>query len=299
MNMKLFSYIFSLLFITTLQQYDIDLDEFMDSPEYKDAMNCFNHEDLSTCSSVKMTSGLYQCCRVKMTMKYYNTYYGGYRTYDSSDLCSVWVSIDLTDDQIKSMQESYQEAATFMSLVYGSYIPELKYEFTCQKKSYTLSFGKGTFTDEEIEIMKDENYCLRLYYEGLHLLGYVSNIIGDSERTITKDICMNGKTLPKSQNSCAYASFKFTLDDGTKETISTCMLVSTASFETKNLDKLLEQDFAQFTDLKGQSIDSFEVEISNKDGNTLKYDSLTKTLTGNSKYLEKSLLLFSLLVFLF
>lgn len=300
MNMKLISYILALLFITTLQQYDydIDLSEFMDSPAYKDAMNCLQHKDLTTCSSVQMTSGLYQCCRVKYTMKYYESYYGSYRTHESTDMCSATFSNDLTDEQIEIMQESYQEATTFISLIYGIHIPELNYEFTCPKKNYILSFGKGDFTDEEIAIMKDENYCLRLYYEGLHLLGLISNI-ASSERTITKDICMKGKTLPSSKNSCAYASFTFKLDDETTEKISTCLMVSAASYETKSLDKLLEQDFAQFKNLNGQSIESFEVEITNKDGSTLKYDSLTQTLTDNSSgYLGKSLLLFSLLVIL-
>jgi len=79
------------------------------------------------------------------------------------------------------------------------------------------------------------------------------------------------------------------------------LLVSTASYETKSLDKLLEDDFKQFTNLNGKYVDSFEVEITNKDGKSLKYDSLTQTLTGDnsSGYLGKSLFLFSLLIILF
>ena len=301
MNKKLFFYIFLLLLIATLQQYDIDIDmsKFMDSPAYTDTMNCISNHDVLTCSSVKMTSGLYQCCRVKLTIKYYSSYYGGYRTSTSTDACSIWLATDLTDEQMQSMQESYQEAVTFLSLMYEYYIPEIITEYNCPKKSYTITYGKGDFTDEEIAIMKDENYCLRLYYEGLYQLDYISGIIGSGERTITKDVCMNAKTLPNSKSTCAYASFKFKLDDGTSERISTCLMVSTASFETKNLDKLLEQDFAKFYNLDDKSVDSFEVEITNKDGTTLKYDSLTQTLTDNgSDYLGKSLLLFSLLIIL-
>jgi len=232
-------------------------------------------------------------------MKSYSTYYGGYRSSYSTDLCSIWLSNDLTDDQMQSMQESYQEASTFLSLIYKYNIPEILIEYYCPKKSYNLTYGKGSFNDEEIAIMKDENYCLRLYYESLYQLDYISDIIGSGKRTITKDVCMNAKTLPKSKNTCAYASFNFKLDDGTTERISACLMVSTASFETKNLDKLLEQDFAQFYNIDDKSVDSFEVEITNKDGTTLKYDSLTQTLTENgSDYLGKSLLLFSLLIIL-
>jgi len=217
MNIKLSTYILVLLFITTIQQNDYDLSEFEDSAAYIDVMNCYNHEDVLTCSTVQMTTGFYQCCRIKMTVKYYDGEYGGYRTAGTQDKCSTWVINDLTDAQIQSIQESYQEAATFLSMAYGNTIPETTIEYTCPKKSYTLSYGRGSFSDEEMAIMKDQNYCLRLYYEGLHKLSYVSSIIGASDRTITRDMCMNGKTLPKRKNSCAYASFSFTLDDGTTE----------------------------------------------------------------------------------
>ena len=296
-------HLLALLIPFSTQQYDIDFSQLEGNSLYTDIMNCANHEDLSTCPDVAMKSGYYQCCRFHTSIQVYNSYYRRYEDSVSQDICNVWVAFDYSDEQIEIMQKSYQEAVTFLTLNYKYYIPIIQNTYTCPKKTFTFNYGKGSFTDEEIAIMKDENYCLRLYYEGLYQLGYISNIIGDSsDRTITKDICMKGRTLPSSGNSCAYASFHFKFSDGTTENIATCVLVSSTSYESKSLDKLLENDFKQFSSLDGEAINSFDVEITNKDGNVLKYDSLTKTVVteqNSSEKLEKSLLiLFSLLIIL-
>jgi hypothetical protein len=296
-------HILALLIPFSTQQYDFDFSQLEGNSLFTDMMNCANHEDVSTCPSVTMKSGYYQCCGFRMSIQYYDYDSGRYESPISLDKCNIWFASDYSDEQIESMQKSYQEAVTFLTLNYKYYIPIIQNTYTCPKKTFTFNYGKGSFTDDEIAIMKDENYCLRLYYEGLHQLGYISNIIGDSsDRTITKDICMKGRTLPSSGNSCAYASFHFKFSDGTTEDIATCVLVSSASYESKSLDKLLEEDFKKFSSLDGEAVTSFDVEITNKDGNVLKYDSLTKTVVteqNSSEKLEKSLLiLFSLLIIL-
>jgi len=308
MNKLFLGYTFLLLFAFTFQQYDVDLSKLGNNAIFTDLNNCISHEDETTCSTVSMTSGVYQCCRVQTTIQTYNTYYGSYYSGTPTDFCSAWVSFDYTDAQIKEVQRSYQEANTFLSLIYGYHIPKIKMTFICPKKTVTFNYGEGSFTDEEKAIMRDENYCLRLYYEGLYLLDYAHTIVGSNSKTITKDMCMNGKTLPSSGNSCAYASFNFKLSGGTTKKISTCVLVSSTAYESKSLDKLLEEDFAKFTKLDGEHVSSFDAEIANKNGNVLKYDSLTKTVTtkntkntdNNARRLGESLLiLYSLLLILF
>lgn len=283
------------------QQYNVDLSNLESNSMYTDIMNCMNHEDLSTCKSIKMTSGVYQCCRTNIVWTYYRQYDGGFSYSDSSDICSVWVSQDFTDDQIKSMQETYQETMTFLTYVYDFYMPSMKMTYTCPKKTYEFNYGRGSFTEEEIAIIKDKDYCLRLYYEGLHQLGYMADFVGNEQRTITKNDCMNAKMLPKSKSTCAYASFTFKFSDMTTQKLSTCLFVSSATFQTKSLDQALEQDFSQFsytTFGDDQVVQSFEVEITNKNGNVLKYDSLTKTVVSKSNYLGNSLLFLLSLLFL-
>ena len=295
MNQRLSLTIIAVLFAFSFQQYDIDLSKYTEGSVGADVMNCINNKDTSTCSQVPMKSGIYQCCRTRISSSYYNSYQNGW----IYDMCNIWISQDFTQDQIESMQGSYQEAITFFSIVYNLHIPNYKMEYTCPKNSYTLNYGQGSFTQEEIDIIKSENYCLRLYYEGLYQLGYVSDFV-TNERTITKDICLNGLTLPNSKNSCGYASFNFKLADGTTKTVSTCMMLSSAFYETKNLDKLMEDDFNKFNSFGDESIVSFDVEMTNKDGKVLSYNSLTGIVTdpkNDAKYLYKSLLfLFGLLI---
>ena len=303
---KLFNLIIiAFLVAYSLQEYDIDLSEFAGSSFYAELMNCFDHNDTSTCKNVPMTSGVYQCCKVEIILPTNSR--EGESSYDDEDEdhehCSVWSAQDLTDEQIKLMQRSYQEAVTFLYLNYDYYMYSFSMTYTCQRKTYTLNYGGGEFTEQEKNIMKDKNYCLRLYYEGLAELIQMGEIIGygDEPRKITKDICMNGKTLPSSGNTCAYASFNLKLFDGTSQRISTCTLVNSAAYDTQSLDKLLEEDFKKIWQIDGKTIKSYDVEITDKDGKVMKYDSLTQSVkveNGSEKLRKSLLILFSLLIIL-
>ena len=295
-------YILALLVLSSLQQYDIDdidISQFMDNPIMQDTLNCVEHEDISTCSSVQMKNGLLQCCRYKLEVWYYSEDSEKYENDEDQDFCSTWAS-EMTDEQIKIFERSYQEAMSFFNIVYSYHLPRMKFTYTCPKKTYTFSYSEGSFTEEEKAIIKDKDYCLKLYYEGLHVLD-ISPIIIESNRKITKDICMNGKTLPNSGNTCAYASFNLKLLNGKTEKIATCALVNSAYYETKRLDELLEKDFKKIKHIDGEYVQSFDVEITDKNGAVLKYDSLTQSVTTTqisaSGKLEISLLfLFSLLL---
>ena len=299
-------YILALLVLSSLQQYnmdDIDYSQFMDNSILQDQFNCFNHEDASTCSSVQMKSGILQCCTYKIEVWHYFGDSGQYKKLEQpEDMCLAWAS-EMTDEQIKIFERSYQEVTTFLNLFYSYNLPRMKYTYTCPKKTYTFSYSEGSFTEEEKAIMKDKDYCLRLYYEGLHAFDGIFPFMIDSDRTITKDICMNGKTLPNSGNTCAYASFNLKLLNGKTEKIATCTLVNSAHYETKSLDESLKEDFEKIKSFKGEYVQSFDVEITDKNGDILKYDSLTQTVTATqinaSGKLEISLLiLFSFLLLL-
>ena len=78
----------------------------------------------------------------------------------------------------------------------------------------------------------------------------------------------------------------------------------TAKIESINLTnsqhQFLEYSYSGLS-IDGKTISSFETEITGKDGSSLKYDSLTQTVTSNSSgYLGKFILvLYGLLVILF
>ena len=61
------------------------------------------------------------------------------------------------------------------------------------KKTYSINIEPGTYTEEEINILKDENYCMRLYFTGLYELGVVSSRIVTERKEIKREDCMNEK----------------------------------------------------------------------------------------------------------
>ena len=100
MNQRLSLTIIAVLFAFSFQQYDIDLSKYTEGSVEADVMNCFNNKDTSTCSQVPMKSGIYQCCRTRISSSYYNSYQNGW----IYDMCNIWISQDFTQDQIESMQ---------------------------------------------------------------------------------------------------------------------------------------------------------------------------------------------------
>ena len=294
MHSKFALCIFISIVICSMQQ-EIDIDMTRKNPIVADTYNCVHHEDKNTCSNVKMESGIYQCCKVSSTMYGY-----------SSNICSIWMKQEITDEQIKDIEESIKESYAFIGAVLGYWIPSMSLYYDCAQKSFNINYEKGTYSENEMSIIKDENYCMRLYYEGLYELG-VATMFANKKRTISKEDCINAKTLPNSKNTCAYASFNFILDDNTKQKISTCLYISKLSLETQNLDNYMKsqfEDLAATTFGGDASVDSFEVDILDKDGKSFKYDSETGVIiqssdVNKSENLKKStLLLFGLLFLL-
>ena len=272
MKLEVILYIFALLNLYTVQE-EIDVDISSQSPIARDTKNCLGHKDINTCSSVEMISNVYQCCKASTSL------YG-------FSICSPWIIADLSDEQIKDVEESTAENYAFLEYAIGISIPSSTVIYTCPKKTYTIHVKTGTYSEKEMEIIKDKNYCMRLYYTGLSELEYVSNLMETEEREITREDCMNAKTLPNSKNSCAFASFNFKLDDDTYKKLSTCLYISKTTLETQNLDEFLKSQFQSIASSNigdGKSVESFEVEIADKDGKTLKYDSKSGALIDETE----------------
>ena len=90
------------------------------------------------------------------------------------------------------------------------------------------------------------------------------------------------------------------MDDDTNQKVSTCLYISKTSLDTKNLDEFLKQQFENMASSsfgEDQTVESFEVEIADKDGKTFKYDSISGALideTDENK--SKNLKIFKLLL---
>ena len=234
----------------------------------------------SSCKSVSLSKNM-ECCIINAN------YYGGYLDGYDFTMCSPNSKYKMTDDDIKASQQIYREAMGFTSTMIdysSSYLNSFSFKinFDCPSQSFTIDYNIGSFTDEEKEVFKDERYCLRLYYQGLSALDlFDASILNLEEKTIQKSDCNNAVLLPSTKDiaTCAYASFNFKLINGTIKPFSTCLYISKSSFNTKNLDQHLESSFEAYDYIDGVTIESYEIEITDKNNNKLKYDSLTNTLS--------------------
>jgi len=95
-----------------------------------------------------------------------------------------------------------------------TYAP-FNHTYDCPSQKYTVTYDYEVFTDEEKELFKKDNYCLRLYYEGLYELNLISELKIE-QKAITKEDCSNAVMIPSKKNieTCAFASLDFLLLDG-------------------------------------------------------------------------------------
>ena len=134
---------------------------------------------------------------------------------------------------------------------------------------------------------------------GLELI--TNGFLNINKKSITKSDCNNAVLLPSSQNiaTCAFGSFTFRLSNSKTQTLNTCLYISKNAFDTKTLDQHLESSFEQYTSINGTSIKSFQIDITDKNNNKLKYDSTTKSLTKSSFMQISKIILIILFICLF
>lgn len=247
------------------------------------------------CKSVSLSDKDWECCSVKADY-YGNSYLNG----KSISLCGVLTKQKMTKEMIRSAELLYRESYGFISTLLGTdvYSSNNLYSFSflmtydCPSQSFSVDYKIGdSYTSEEKAIFKRDDYCLKLYYQGLMDINLLpEGFLTLEKKEIQKSDCLNAKVLPNSEEyaTCAYASFTFKLINGTTLPLSSCLYISKSSFDTKNLDEHLSQSFSSYTKLSGVAIESYEIEITDKNNKILKYDSKTKMLTSNSSSADSS-----------
>ena len=247
------------------------------------------------CKSVSLSDKDWECCSVKADY-YGNSYLNG----KSISLCGVLTKQKMTKEMIRSAELLYRESYGFISTLLGTdvYSSNNLYSFSflmtydCPSQSFSVDYKIGdSYTSEEKAIFKRDDYCLKLYYQGLMDINLLpEGFLSLEKKEIQKSDCLNAKVLPNSEEyaTCAYASFTFKLINGTTLPLSSCLYISKSSFDTKNLDEHLSQSFSSYTKLSGVAIESYEIEITDKNNKILKYDSKTKMLTSNSSSTDSS-----------
>ena len=285
MNQRILYYLLIIILLnqTLAQAYDEII---------KDSTSCTSHQDRNTCSSVKLSSGIYQCCRVDTTTFIYGEH--------SASMCSIQIKpIKILQEELEkeTTKALYKEMWGYIFYSHGpSTISIMKalLNYDCIDGKATVKFGFDTYTNEEIKILQSENHCMSYFY-------------GFNEFT-SKEECFNSVLLPSSEKlglTCGYFEFNIKYSDGTSENIKSCNIFNKDVITSARLDDKSKESFESFVHSNqddGKIVLSYQVAFSDDEGNNVVYDSLTQriNLKNSQKIIStvKYLIFISLLLIL-
>ena len=172
--------------------------------------------------------------------------------------------------------------------------------YKCKKKSMNFTFGGYTYTNSEIEILKSENNCFRLFYYS------IGDVLGIKKKDIVKNDCLNAKILDTTKQAninCGFSEFTILWSDDTNTDFNSCYYLPKIAIKSKQLDSQTESflnEINNYVSLREKKTSkSYKVKITDSDGNVLIYDSATGSVSYENFIKVKSLVLFMLLAFLF
>ena len=269
-----------LLFIQVYPQ-NVDMEKLME-----DIKLCKEHTDKTSCSTVQLHSGYYQCCKTTISV-----------VGHTISSCSAQIT---PISEFKRLMEMPSTKAIFKEsfgivkygLHYGSSPDSTKTTMTydCADGQVTTKFGYDTYTEEEIDILQSDEHCL--YYA----LGY---------RTFSsKQECYDSLLLPSSINvglSCGYYKYSIKYSDGSTYELESCGIFNRDLINQQNLDDQSKNSVKSFVNSKkdGDKIMlSYEVSLSNKEGQYFVYDSALDRITSSSSKNSSRNLTLNYLVYL-
>ena len=220
----------------------------------------------------KLSSGVYQCCRVSTT-----TY------YTTVSICSVQVTPISTFKQMiedKSFKALYKEISGYVIYGYTNSVSQeylkTKMEYQCKDGTATYLFAYDTYTNDEINVFKSGNHCMKYFY--------YNSLLN------SKNDCFNSEITPAQKNaglSCGYYEYNIKYSDGTSESFKSCNVFNKALINYGKLDDKTKENFETFvsTNQNGNKIVlSYSVDFSDSSGNKFVYDSVSqKIMIGNDE----------------
>jgi hypothetical protein len=254
----------------------------------KDISLCMKNNNTKNCTNVRLTSGVYQCCNVNV-----------YSSVVFQSICSV--QITPISEFIKFMETGSIKALykeIFGYIIYHNslnstiidYI-KFKADYVCKDGNTTIKFGYDTYSDSEINVLQSENHCLSyIYYD---------NFFTSKQNCFNSVLTQNAKDAGL---SCGYFEFHLKYSDGLTDTIQICNIFNSELINYGQLDDKTKESFETIISTYKDGtkvVISYNVEFSDKKGNTLFYDSTTQKVTGNSEIysISKYLILFIVLLF--
>ncbi len=261
---------------------------------YSDLMECIA-QDTNSCSSVSLKTKDLECC--------YANVHNNQQYISNIETCVPIYSNYLSNDMKKSVEAMAREEFGVIEYFSGSGINSIG-SFTtlykCKKKSMNFTFGGYTYTNSEIEILKSENNCFRLFYYS------IGDVLGINKKDIVKNDCLNAKILDTTKQAninCGFSEFTILWSDDTNTDFNSCYYLPKIAIKSKQLDSQTESflnEMNNYVSLREKKTSkSYKVKITDSDGNVLIYDSATGSVSYENFIKVKSLVLFMLLAFLF
>ena len=276
-----------ILFIFLISQTSTDKVE----DRFTDIMNCFSEDN--SCSSVSLKTKNLECC--KLTIDFENDEDDD---DDDTPVCAAVFTNYISDDMKKSVEAMAREEFGVIDYFTGSGISSIgKFSTTykCKKKSTTFTFGGYTYTDSEIQILKSDDNCFRLYYYS------VGDVLGITKKNIAKNDCLKAKILQTTKNAniqCGYSEFTILWSDNTNTHFNTCYYLPKAAVKSKQLDtqtqSFLDQMNSHISTRERKTSKSYKVTITDSNGNVLTYDSATGIVSKENYIKAKISILFIL-----
>ena len=163
-----------ILFIFLISQTSTDKVE----DRFTDIMNCFSEDN--SCSSVSLKTKNLECCKLTINFEKDYDYYD-----EDTSVCAAVFTNYISDDMKKSVEAMAREEFGVMDYFTGlgiSSIEKFSTTYKCKHKSTTFTFGGYTYTDSEIQILKSDDNCFRLYYYS------VGDVLGVTKKMLLKMI---------------------------------------------------------------------------------------------------------------
>ncbi len=259
-----------------------------------DMQKCIS-SDSNSCSSVSLKTKNLECCKSLIHIS---------SAYSIDQNICVALYPDFFLEEIKEYVEALLKEE-FGILEYWeefAYVPMNKFTITyqCKDKSTTFNFGGYDYTNSEIEILKSDNTCFKLFYYSM------GDYFGVNQKSVAKNDCINAKILDstkKAKISCGYSEITILWLDNTSTEFNSCFYLPKSAIKAKQIDSQTQSNFNEMqkylSSREGKTPKSYKVKITDGDGNVLIYDSATGTVSNSNFIKVKSLVLLFLLAFIF
>ena len=156
---------------------------------------------------------------------------------------------------------------------YKKYLPErTKMNINCNNGEFTINFGYDTYTENEQNILKNENHCL--------------NKKSLKEKDFNYDVgkCEEGLLINSSKSlglECGYFLYNIKINSEISLTYKTCDIFNLDMYSTilKIDPYYFDRQVASITyELSYTDFESYNAEIYDIKGNTIKYDFITQKI---------------------